>query len=70
MDQVPAEAALTEFVLKVHARCDLACDHCYVYEHAGPELAPPTGTWRRRPAAAAAGGSPSTPARTGSTGSR
>ncbi|MEV7656573.1 radical SAM/SPASM protein FxsB, inactivated metallohydrolase extension form [Streptomyces anulatus] len=23
-----------EFVLKVHSRCDLACDHCYVYEHA------------------------------------
>jgi len=23
-----------QFVLKVHSRCDLACDHCYVYEHA------------------------------------
>ncbi|MGW2181402.1 radical SAM/SPASM protein FxsBH, inactivated beta-hydroxylase extension form [Streptomyces sp. NPDC001732] len=23
-----------EVVLKVHSRCDLACDHCYVYEHA------------------------------------
>ena len=23
---------LSQFVLKVHARCDLACDHCYVYE--------------------------------------
>ena len=22
-----------QFVLKVHSRCDLACDHCYVYEH-------------------------------------
>ena len=22
-----------EFVLKQHSRCDLACDHCYVYEH-------------------------------------
>ena len=25
---------LTQFVLKVHGRCDLACDHCYVYESA------------------------------------
>ncbi|MFD4030975.1 radical SAM/SPASM protein FxsB, inactivated metallohydrolase extension form [Streptomyces sp. NPDC058637] len=23
-----------EIVLKVHSRCDLACDHCYIYEHA------------------------------------
>ena len=23
-----------QFVLKVCTRCDLACDHCYVYEHA------------------------------------
>ncbi|MEO3747885.1 FxsB family cyclophane-forming radical SAM/SPASM peptide maturase [Plantactinospora sp. B5E13] len=34
--------ALTEFVFKVHSRCDLACDHCYVYEHADQ-------SWRRRP---------------------
>ncbi|MER7702011.1 FxsB family cyclophane-forming radical SAM/SPASM peptide maturase [Kitasatospora sp. NPDC097605] len=33
---------LTQVVLKVHSRCDLACDHCYVYEHAD------TG-WRSRP---------------------
>lgn len=25
---------VSQFVLKVHGRCDLACDHCYVYEHA------------------------------------
>jgi uncharacterized protein len=25
---------LDQFVLKVHSRCDLACDHCYVYEAA------------------------------------
>lgn len=25
--------ALRQLVLKVHSRCDLACDHCYVYEH-------------------------------------
>ncbi|MBT2508277.1 FxsB family radical SAM/SPASM domain protein [Streptomyces sp. ISL-98] len=29
-------------VLKVHSRCDLACDHCYVYEHADQ-------SWRTRP---------------------
>lgn len=34
---------ITQFVLKVHSRCDLACDHCYVYEHADQ-------SWRRRPA--------------------
>ncbi|OCC11150.1 radical SAM/SPASM protein FxsBH, inactivated beta-hydroxylase extension form [Streptomyces sp. PTY087I2] len=31
-----------EFVLKVHSRCDLACDHCYVYEHADQ-------SWQTRP---------------------
>ena len=25
---------LRQFVLKVHSRCDLACDHCYVYQSA------------------------------------
>jgi uncharacterized protein len=39
----PGDAVLTEFVLKVHSRCDLACDHCYVYEHQDQ-------SWRRRPA--------------------
>ncbi|MFE4977414.1 FxsB family cyclophane-forming radical SAM/SPASM peptide maturase [Kitasatospora sp. NPDC056651] len=33
---------LTQFVIKVHSRCDLACDHCYVYEHADT-------SWRSRP---------------------
>ncbi|WP_405568277.1 FxsB family radical SAM/SPASM domain protein [Streptomyces sp. NBC_01167] len=37
-------SALGEFVLKVHSRCDLACDHCYVYEHAD-------SSWRGRPKA-------------------
>jgi len=32
-----------QFVLKVHSRCDLACDHCYIYEHADQ-------SWRERPA--------------------
>ncbi|AYG84224.1 Anaerobic sulfatase-maturating enzyme [Streptomyces hundungensis] len=36
--------ALSQFVLKVHSRCDLACDHCYVYEHADT-------SWRGRPRA-------------------
>ncbi|MEO3808657.1 FxsB family cyclophane-forming radical SAM/SPASM peptide maturase [Sphaerisporangium sp. B11E5] len=31
-----------EFVLKVASRCDLACDHCYVYEHADQG-------WRKQP---------------------
>ncbi|WP_187645457.1 radical SAM/SPASM protein FxsBH, inactivated beta-hydroxylase extension form [Streptomyces sp. TRM49041] len=31
-----------EVVLKVHSRCDLACDHCYIYEHADH-------SWRTRP---------------------
>ncbi|MFC8675861.1 FxsB family cyclophane-forming radical SAM/SPASM peptide maturase [Streptomyces griseorubiginosus] len=33
---------LSQFVLKMHSRCDLACDHCYVYEHADQ-------SWRGRP---------------------
>lgn len=33
-----------EIVLKVHSRCDLACDHCYIYEHADQ-------SWRSRPKA-------------------
>ncbi|MGC5017733.1 FxsB family cyclophane-forming radical SAM/SPASM peptide maturase [Micromonospora sp. DT47] len=33
---------ITQFVLKVHSRCDLSCDHCYVYQHADQ-------TWRGRP---------------------
>ncbi|MEV0566246.1 FxsB family cyclophane-forming radical SAM/SPASM peptide maturase [Dactylosporangium sp. NPDC050588] len=35
-------SGLSQFVLKVHSRCDLACDHCYVYEHADQ-------SWRRQP---------------------
>src|ERR1700748_3816539 len=34
--------SIRQFVLKVHSRCDLACDHCYVYEHADQ-------SWRQRP---------------------
>lgn len=32
-----------DVVLKVHQRCNLACDYCYVYEHADQ-------SWRGRPA--------------------
>src|SRR5215468_10260291 len=24
---------ISQYVLKIHGRCDLACDHCYVYEN-------------------------------------
>src|SRR6266567_7696654 len=37
-------AYVSQYVLKVHSRCDLACDHCYVYEHADQ-------SWRDRPLA-------------------
>jgi uncharacterized protein len=43
-----------QFVLKIHSRCDLACDHCYVYEHADQ-------SWRGRPIVIA----PETVAKTG-----
>jgi uncharacterized protein len=33
-----------EFVLKVHSRCDLSCDYCYVYTKADQ-------SWRRQPLA-------------------
>ena len=33
---------VSQYVLKVSGRCDLACDHCYVYEHADQ-------SWRRKP---------------------
>jgi uncharacterized protein len=35
-----------QFVLKTHSRCDLACDHCYIYEHADQ-------SWLGRPRALA-----------------
>lgn len=38
---------VSQFVLKVHSRCDLACNHCYVYEHADQ-------SWRGRPRAISA----------------
>ncbi|MEU6428962.1 FxsB family cyclophane-forming radical SAM/SPASM peptide maturase [Microbispora sp. NPDC046973] len=38
----PPIVPFRQFVLKVASRCDLACDHCYVYEHADT-------SWRGRP---------------------
>ncbi|MFD0258230.1 FxsB family cyclophane-forming radical SAM/SPASM peptide maturase [Kitasatospora indigofera] len=40
MERIPLP--FTQFVVKMHSRCDLACDHCYVYEHADT-------SWRARP---------------------
>src|SRR5438093_3145823 len=34
--------SVSQYVLKVCSRCDLACDHCYVYEHADQ-------SWRDKP---------------------
>jgi uncharacterized protein len=31
---VATEAPLRQFVVKLHSRCNLACDYCYVYRHA------------------------------------
>jgi uncharacterized protein len=35
-------ASVTQYVLKVASRCDLACNHCYVFEHADQ-------SWRAKP---------------------
>ncbi|MFC1413974.1 FxsB family cyclophane-forming radical SAM/SPASM peptide maturase [Streptacidiphilus sp. N1-12] len=32
----------SDYILKVHSRCNLACDYCYMYEHADQ-------SWRNRP---------------------
>lgn len=42
MTESAPNPTLHQLVLKVHSRCDLACDHCYVYEHADQ-------SWRSRP---------------------
>jgi len=36
------QAAVKQFVIKIHSRCNLACDYCYVYESADQ-------SWRTRP---------------------
>ena len=40
-----AFVSANQFVLKVHSRCDLACDYCYVYESLDH-------SWRDRPVVA------------------
>src|SRR5882672_10478728 len=35
-------APIRQVLLKIHSRCNLACDYCYVYRHADQ-------TWRQRP---------------------
>lgn len=35
-------APFREFVVKIHSRCDLACDYCYMYQMADQ-------SWRERP---------------------
>src|SRR5580704_17135734 len=39
--------SVSEYVLKVCSRCDLACNHCYIYEHADQ-------SWRAKPKTIAA----------------
>jgi uncharacterized protein len=41
-DTRPAPGPFRQFILKIHSRCDLACDHCYVYTMADQR-------WRERP---------------------
>lgn len=36
------QGRVSQYVLKVCSRCDLSCDHCYVYEHADQ-------SWRHKP---------------------
>lgn len=38
------EPPFTDFIVKVHSRCDLACDYCYMYP-------PGDHSWRARPGA-------------------
>ncbi|MFD9944509.1 FxsB family cyclophane-forming radical SAM/SPASM peptide maturase [Nonomuraea sp. NPDC059023] len=40
--QVTAPWPLCQFVLKIHSRCDLRCDYCYVYEMADQ-------SWKEQP---------------------
>ncbi|MEU9838708.1 hypothetical protein AB0C69_05725, partial [Actinomadura sp. NPDC048032] len=55
----PREALpFREFILKIHSRCNLACDYCYVYEmgdqswrdqpRARPSCTPPLARMTRR----------------------
>ena len=37
-----APSVIRQVIVKVHSRCNLSCDYCYVYEHADQ-------SWRRQP---------------------
>ncbi|MEU6077606.1 FxsB family cyclophane-forming radical SAM/SPASM peptide maturase [Micromonospora sp. NPDC047074] len=47
-NDMPPPPRVRQLVLKVHSRCNLACDHCYVYRHADQR-------WRERPRVIAPG---------------
>ena len=40
---VAPRAPIRQVLIKIHSRCNLSCDYCYVYEHADQ-------SWRRQPA--------------------
>src|SRR5262245_11818733 len=42
MVQLSRSARITSFLIKIASRCNLACDYCYVYEHADQ-------SWREQP---------------------
>lgn len=44
LDLAGAGTSLSQFIIKVNSRCNIACDYCYVYEHADQG-------WRRQPRA-------------------
>src|SRR6266568_1298672 len=41
-EMVERSAPIRQVLLKVHSRCNLSCDYCYVYEHVDQ-------SWRRQP---------------------
>jgi uncharacterized protein len=43
-DQPGGGSPFRQILLKIHSRCNLSCDHCYVYRHVDQ-------TWRRQPVA-------------------
>ncbi|MET7847986.1 radical SAM/SPASM protein FxsB, inactivated metallohydrolase extension form [Streptomyces avermitilis] len=42
MTDTDRDSSIQQLVLKIHSRCNLACDHCYVYEHEDQ-------SWQTRP---------------------
>ena len=42
MDQLSPSPHITSFLIKIASRCNLACDYCYMYEHADQ-------SWRYQP---------------------